>query len=126
MVFKSKIGLLLMAVVPLFAGAEAQRAGFLERLKTEKPFFIAHRGCQSLAPENTLASFVCAARLGLQAIETDVRLTKDGVLVCSHDASLKRMFGIKKKISDMTAEELRGFVPTNGNCIIPTNMTVPK
>ena len=92
---------------------------FNERLsaKTGGPFLIAHRGCQSLAPENTVASFVCAARLGLDAIETDVRLSKDGVLVCSHDASLKRMFGVKKKVSDLTADELREFVPTNGNCI---------
>jgi len=117
MAFKTKIGLLLMAVAPLFAEAETQKAGFLERLETEKPFFIAHRGCQSLAPENTLASFVCAARLGLQAIETDVRLTKDGKMVCVHDASLKRMFGIKRKIADMTCDELRDLVPTNGNCI---------
>ena len=95
------------------------RLSFNERLaaKTDAPFLIAHRGCQSLAPENTLASFVCAARLGLDAIETDVRLTKDGKMVCVHDASLKRMFGIKKKVSDMTADELREFVPTNGNCI---------
>lgn len=92
---------------------------FHERLaaKTDAPFLIAHRGCQSLAPENTLAAFVCAARLGLDAIETDVRLSKDGVLVCAHDASLKRMFGVEKKISDLTADELREFVPTNGNCI---------
>ena len=101
--------------------ASPARRTFLERLgeraKAGRPFFIAHRGCQSLAPENTLASFECAARLGLDAIETDVRLSKDGVLVCSHDASLKRMFGVKKKVSDLTAAELREFVPSNGNCI---------
>ena len=114
-----KTGLCLTLALGLIAGAgtESQKASFVERLETESPFFIAHRGCQSLAPENTLASFVCAARLGLQAIETDVRLSKDGVLVCSHDASLKRMFGVKRKVSEMTAEEMRGFVPTNGNCI---------
>lgn len=116
---KVRIGacIALMAAVPLFASADAEKAGFLERLGREKPFFIAHRGCQSLAPENTLASFVCAARLGLQAIETDVRLTKDGKMVCVHDASLKRMFGIRRKVSDMTYDELRDLVPTNGNGI---------
>ena len=95
------------------------RRTFQERLadRSRGPFLIAHRGCQSLAPENTLASFVCAARLGLQAIETDVRLTKDGKMVCAHDASLKRMFGIKRKIADMTCDELRDLVPTNGNGI---------
>ena len=114
---KFKIGLCLLLAFGFIAGAsaEAHKASFVERLERERPFFIAHRGCQSLAPENTLASFICAARLGLQAIETDVRLSKDGVIVCAHDASLKRMFGVKRKVSDLTADELRGLVPTNGN-----------
>ena len=86
-----------------------------ERLKEKGPLFIAHRGCQTLAPENTIPSFTCAARLGLQAIETDVRLSKDGALVCSHDDSLKRMFGLKRKVSATDFAELRTFVPTNGN-----------
>ena len=86
-----------------------------ERLAGKETLFIAHRGCQSLAPENTIPSFVCAARLGLQAIETDVRLSKDGVMVCSHDDSLKRMFGLKKKVSELTYAELKSLVPVKGN-----------
>jgi glycerophosphoryl diester phosphodiesterase len=86
-----------------------------ERLAEKGMLFIAHRGCQSLAPENTIPSFVCAARLGLQAIETDVRFSKDGKLICSHDDSLKRMFGMKKKVSELDYAELRTLVPTKGN-----------
>jgi glycerophosphoryl diester phosphodiesterase len=91
----------------------APRRTFLERLATKKdgPFLIAHRGCQSLAPENTVASFICAARLGLDAIETDVRLTADGALVCVHDDTLKRMFGIDREVSSMSLEELRKLIP---------------
>ena len=96
-------------------GTRARHRSFLDRLAESKPFYIAQRGCTALAPENTLASFVCAARLGLPAIETDVRLTKDGKMVCVHDASLKRMFGIRRNVSDMTYGELRDLVPTNGN-----------
>ena len=117
MKFGHSLCLLFAAVAPILAGVATEKVGFLERIEKEKPFFIAHRGCQALAPENTLASFVCAARLGLQAIETDVRLTRDGVLVCAHDGNLKRMFGIKKKIAAMTYGELRDLVPTNGNGI---------
>lgn len=98
--------------------ASPARRTFLERLgeraKAGRPFFIAHRGCQSLAPENTLASFECAARLGLDAIETDVRLSSDGALVCVHDDTLKRMFGVDRKVSEMTLAELRELVPTKG------------
>ncbi len=91
----------------------APRRTFHERLATKKdgPFLIAHRGCQSLAPENTVASFICAARLGLDAIETDVRLTADGALVCVHDGTLKRMFGIDREVSSMSLEELRKLIP---------------
>lgn len=91
------------------------RRAWGERLKEKGMLFIAHRGCQSLAPENTIPSFVCAARLGLQAIETDVRLSKDGVMVCSHDDSLKRMFGLKQKVSETAYAELKGLVPAKGN-----------
>ena len=97
------------------AAADGVARTFGARLAESRPFLIAHRGCTALAPENTIPSFTCAARLGLQAIETDVRLTKDGVLVCAHDASLKRMFGVKKKVAEMTYAELRELVPTNGN-----------
>ncbi len=100
------------------AGEESSRAHrtFHERLSEKRggPFLIAHRGFQLLAPENTVASFVCAARLGLDAIETDVRLSKDGALVCVHDDTLKRMFGIDRNVSDMTLDELRRISPTKG------------
>ncbi len=96
--------------------ATPMRRSFLERLATKKdgPFLIAHRGCQSLAPENTVASFICAARLGLDAIETDVQLSADNALVCVHDATLKRMFGIDREVSSMSLEELRKLIPVKG------------
>ena len=108
---------MLAVCASLVAVPEAAANTFHERLsaKTGGPFLIAHRGCQSLAPENTVASFVCAARLGLDAIETDVRLSADGALVCVHDETLKRMFGIDRKVSEMTFAELRAVTPVNGN-----------
>ena len=92
-----------------------KRATWHERLAAKGPLVIAHRGCQSLAPENTIPSFTCAARLELQAIETDVRFSADGLLVCSHDDSLKRMFGLKQKVSATPYAELKKLVPVKGN-----------
>ena len=97
------------------SGSGESRRTWHERLAEKGPLFIAHRGCQSLAPENTIPSFTCAARLGLQAIETDVRFSKDGLLVCSHDDSLKRMFGLKRKVSETDYSELKTLVPVKGN-----------
>jgi len=46
---------------------------------------LAHRGCPVDAPENTLAAFEAAVALGVDGIETDVRLSADGELVLLHD-----------------------------------------
>jgi glycerophosphoryl diester phosphodiesterase len=51
---------------------------------------IGHRGAAALAPENTWAGFDLALALGVDAIETDVRATRDGVLVLLHDERLDR------------------------------------
>jgi glycerophosphoryl diester phosphodiesterase len=47
-----------------------------------------HRGARGLAPENTLAAFRVALALGVTTLETDLAVTKDGVLVIAHDPSL--------------------------------------
>lgn len=47
-----------------------------------------HRGARALAPENTLPSFALALSIGVSTIETDIAITRDGVLVISHDTTL--------------------------------------
>lgn len=51
---------------------------------------VAHRGDSAHHPENTLAAFEAAVRLGVPMVEFDVRATLDGVLVCAHDETLDR------------------------------------
>jgi len=70
------------------------------------PLVIAHRGYSSAFPENSLAGFDGAIAAGGDAIETDVRLSRDGIPVCSHDADLKRLRGRDVKVSDLPAAEL--------------------
>jgi glycerophosphoryl diester phosphodiesterase len=48
-----------------------------------------HRGARALRPENTLAAFDYAIETGVDVLELDLRVTKDGVLVVSHDGVLK-------------------------------------
>ncbi|KAK6222914.1 hypothetical protein LQW54_000725 [Pestalotiopsis sp. IQ-011] len=64
------------------------------------PQAIAHRGYKVRFPENTLAAFRGAVDVGAHAIETDLHLSKDGVVVLSHDATLKRCFGDQSRIAD--------------------------
>jgi glycerophosphoryl diester phosphodiesterase len=59
--------------------------------KEPAPFHIqAHRGAGAALPENTLESFTWAWKLGVTP-ESDLRMTKDGTIVCFHDADFKRV-----------------------------------
>ncbi len=55
-----------------------------------KPLIIAHRGASMLAPENTLVAMEKAAALGTYGVETDIAISRDGVLYLMHDDDLKR------------------------------------
>ena len=69
---------------------------------------FAHRGTTELgATENTIQSFNDAIACGADYIETDVQATKDDEVVVFHDENLWRILGIKKRISDVTFDELR-------------------
>ncbi|WP_069812180.1 glycerophosphodiester phosphodiesterase [Streptomyces sp. TP-A0874] len=68
---------------------------------------IGHRGVMGVEPENTLRSFVRAEREGLDVIELDLHLSKDGALVVMHDADVNRTTDGKGPIADFTLAELR-------------------
>lgn len=68
---------------------------------------IAHRGASADAPENTLAAFELAWRQDADGIEGDFRLTRDGEIVCMHDASTERTAGRAMMVADATLAELR-------------------
>ena len=73
----------------------------------------AHRGASEYAPENTMSSFLLGVRMGANGIETDVRRTKDGVLVLFHDGDFQRVIGCEGRIGDYTYEELMQFYVKN-------------
>lgn len=70
-----------------------------------RPLVIAHRGASGERPENTLSAFERAIELSADMIETDLHLTRDGVVVIHHDAALDRL-GEPSEIRDRTAAEL--------------------
>ncbi|GAJ07659.1 unnamed protein product, partial [marine sediment metagenome] len=53
------------------------------------PLIVGHRGAKGIAPENSLSGFKKAAELGIDGVELDVHLTKDGKLIVFHDMDLK-------------------------------------
>ncbi|KAA6223110.1 glycerophosphodiester phosphodiesterase [Streptomyces albofaciens JCM 4342] len=68
---------------------------------------IGHRGMMGVEPENTLRSFVRAEREGLDVIELDLHLSKDGALVVMHDADVDRTTDGTGPVADRTLAELR-------------------
>lgn len=69
--------------------------------------YFAHRGDSIDAPENTLPAYELSMRRGADGLEVDVTFSRDNVVVMSHDASLKRVTGIDKAVSDLDFDELR-------------------
>jgi glycerophosphoryl diester phosphodiesterase len=75
---------------------------------------IGHRGAAGIALENTKTSIEAALSHGVDAIEIDVRLTKDGELVLCHDASFDRVSEDSRAISDLTVAQVRKITLNNG------------
>lgn len=71
------------------------------------PLIIAHRGSSATAPENTLAAFRQAIEDGADGLEFDVRLTRDGIPVVFHDATLKRIAKKNVRLLQITSNELQ-------------------
>lgn len=63
------------------------------------------------APENTIPSFSLAKEMGVDGVELDVHLTKDGEVVVMHDAAVDRTTNGSGLISRMTMEEVRSWMP---------------
>ena len=68
---------------------------------------IAHRGARKFAPENTIPAFEKAIQMGLDYVEIDVRATKDGYLVLSHDSAVDRTSDQTGRIAEMTLAEVK-------------------
>jgi len=94
----------------------------IEQESRTKFVTYAHRGASEYCPENTMMSFYMGMQMGANGIETDVRKTKDGVLVLFHDGTLERVTGESGSVADYTYEELRAFSVIKGNLYdkIPT------
>lgn len=68
---------------------------------------VGHRGARAYETENTIESFAKAIAMGANAVELDVRLTKDGKLAVSHDDNLKRVFGTDVFVGEATLKTLK-------------------
>ncbi|BDR91606.1 glycerophosphodiester phosphodiesterase [Vulcanisaeta souniana] len=68
-----------------------------------------HRGAMGYAPENTLPSFRMAVDMGVDGVELDVHMTKDGEIVVIHDFTVDRTTNGSGYIKDLTLAEVKSF-----------------
>ncbi len=68
---------------------------------------LGHRGTSVMAPENTVPAFDFALAHGAHALETDVRLSRDGTVVVTHDDTVERTTDGRGAVRDLVLDELR-------------------
>ncbi|MEK6301838.1 MAG: glycerophosphodiester phosphodiesterase family protein [Acidobacteriota bacterium] len=101
---------LLVALVSISAAQVSVPVGEAQS-QPGRPLVIAHRGGAQESTENTIEAFQRAARIGADGIETDIRLTRDGVVVVYHDDYFGRVEGLAppqrtRLVSNLTYSEL--------------------
>jgi glycerophosphoryl diester phosphodiesterase len=82
-----------------------------------RPMLVAHRGASSIVAEHTLGAYQAAIAIGADALECDVRLTRDGHLVCVHDRTINRTSSGRGPVSelDLPALEQLDFSSWHGD-----------
>ena len=96
----------------------------LELPGRQRPYVMAHRGNSAACPENTLPAFVRALADGADLLETDLRLTADGALVCIHDATVDRTTDGRGAVADLDLNDLQKLDASRGRAGF-AGVTVP-
>jgi hypothetical protein len=97
----------LWAVLACLAPTALAGTPVIARFGDRRPIIIAHRGCWRLTGENALSGLKACAALGVDIVEVDIRVTKDGELVLMHDDTMDRMTDIDGKVEDLTLGQFK-------------------
>jgi len=104
------LGILSISVLLMNCADKKETDKSMKKVEEEvHPIIIAHRGGAKLAPENTLAAFKNAITLGVDMIEIDVHLSKDGEIIVIHDETLDRTTNGTGEIKDLTSNEIKQY-----------------
>jgi glycerophosphoryl diester phosphodiesterase len=103
-------------------------------MRAVQPVVVAHRGASTHRAEHTLAAYALALEQGADGLECDVRLTRDGHLVCVHDRRVDRTSSGRGVVSTLTLEHLHGLdyeswhvePPEHADDLVTTHRTTPR
>ncbi|WP_400246786.1 glycerophosphodiester phosphodiesterase [Niallia sp. JL1B1071] len=83
--------------------------------KEGSPRVIAHRGANEWYNESTITAYQIAAESGVDSLEIDLRMTRDGELIAMHDETIDRTTNGKGRVSDYTLKEIKTFRTLESN-----------
>lgn len=89
------------------------------------PLAVAHRGYSERYPENSRIAFEAAIAAGSDFVETDARLTADGVVICSHDPDFIRLAGDSRRIAETDYTDIREIELASGGKVLRLEDTFP-
>lgn len=126
MLNRRELPLVLLLVLPAACRSSTEAPLSFSEVDSADILVAAHRGFASIFPENTVIAFEAAFDQGADAIETDVRMTKDGVFVLMHDETVDRTtdgFGEVKSLTYAQIERLNACAKVYWGlltCRVPT------
>lgn len=97
--------LLFFVIIQFIPVTQTENQTFLK--KGNRPLIIAHQGGAGMAPGNTMAAFSLSEKLGVDMLEMDVHLSKDGEVIVIHDDTVDRTTNGTGAVKDMTLNELQ-------------------
>ena len=100
---------LLSSCSPKYANKAEKVVAAMHDPSSKYVVVVAHRGDWRNYPENSIPAIESAISMGVDIVELDLKLTKDSVLVLSHDDTANRTTTGKGLISTMTLDSLKGF-----------------
>ncbi|WP_163102475.1 glycerophosphodiester phosphodiesterase [Peribacillus alkalitolerans] len=108
---KKNILVVVLTTIILFMGCvnfwSVEKRNSMPFFENTRPMVIAHQGGEDLAPSNTMVAFQQAVDMGVDALEFDIHITKDGELVTIHDPTVDRTTEGVGKVADMTLEQIQ-------------------
>ncbi len=107
------------------AGRTDKIVAALHDASTRYVVVVAHRGDWRNYPENSIPAIESVIRMGVDVMELDVKMTRDSVLVLSHDLTLNRTTTGSGDISDYTYEQLLAFDLKRGHGIAIPGLKIP-
>ena len=99
----------------IFTIASALLLALAACAQTQTIRVFSHRGGRMEHDENTMQAFQASAKAGYRGFETDIRMTKDGKLIITHDSTLDRTTNGTGTVEEKTWEEIHALDTKKGN-----------